>query len=73
MVDFTEVPFLDSSAARMIVVLAHKLARMQVRLFLTGTNPDTRRTLVTFGLRGPGVKYCGTIAQAVSQAHRDRP
>ena len=71
-VDFTEVPFLDSSAARMIVVLANKLARTQGQLFLTGTNPDARRTLVTLGLREPGVTYCDTIAQAVSRARSEQ-
>lgn len=71
-IDFTAVPFLDSSAARMIVVLARKLSRQQGQLFLTGTKPDARRTLVMLGLREPGVRYCDSIGDALSLAHADK-
>jgi len=69
-IDFSEVPFLDSSGARMIVLLADKLRRGGGRVFLTGTEGAKQRTLAALGLRAPDVRYCATIAEAVAEARR---
>lgn len=71
-IDFAEVPFLDSTAARMIAVLEHKLARTGGRLFLSGAGPAERRTLISMGLREPAVRYFASIANAVAEARQGR-
>jgi SulP family sulfate permease len=70
-VDFAEVPFLDSSAARMMVVLGRKVARHGGRLLLSGTDAAARRTLTGLGLREPEVRYCPTIDEALVRARED--
>ena len=69
--DFSEVPFLDSSAAHSVDLLAHKLARKGGRLYLSGTSADIRRTLLAVGLREPRAHYAHGIDDAVAAAHRD--
>ena len=69
--DFTEVPFLDSSAAHSVDLLAHKLARKGGRLYLSGTGADIRRTLLAVGLREPRAHYAHDIEDAIAAAHRD--
>ncbi|WP_022704452.1 SulP family inorganic anion transporter [Pseudorhodobacter ferrugineus] len=61
-VDFTEVPFIDSSGARSFALLARKTARKGGRLFFTATNPDVRAVLHSHGLREPAVTYLPNIA-----------
>ena len=69
--DFSEVPFLDSSAAHSVDLLAHKLARKGGRLYLSGTGADIRRTLLAVGLREPRAHYAHDIDDAIAAAHRD--
>ena len=69
--DFAEVPFLDSSAAHSVDLLAHKLARKGGRLYLSGTGADIRRTLLAVGLREPRAHYAHDIDDAIAAAHRD--
>lgn len=69
--DFSEVPFLDSSAAHAVDLLAHKLVRRGGRLYLSGTSADIRRTLLAIGLREPRAHYAHDIDDAVAAAHRD--
>ena len=66
-VDFTAVPFLDSSGANMIEGLAHKAQRQGVTLWLTGASREMRRTLLTHGLRPPLVRYARSIDSALSR------
>ena len=61
-VDFTEVPFIDSSGARSFDLLARKTARKGGRLFFTATNADVRAELQSHGLREPRVTYLPDIA-----------
>ncbi|MFN0116566.1 MAG: SulP family inorganic anion transporter [Paracoccaceae bacterium] len=68
-VDFAEVPFLDSSGAHAVELLARKLARKGGVLVLTGTSPEMRRTLGLLGLRPPRAIYAETIAQGTAAAH----
>ena len=55
-VDFSAVPFLDSTGANMIEGLAHKAHKRGVALWLTGANRDIRRLFLAHGLRRPLVK-----------------
>ncbi len=68
--DFAEVPFLDSTAAHSVELLARKMARKGGHLFLTGTGGEIRRTLLALGLREPKVRYAHDIDEAVAEAHR---
>lgn len=61
-VDFTDVPFIDSSGARSFELLARKTARKGGRLFFTATNADVRAMLHSHGLRAPYVTYLPDLA-----------
>jgi SulP family sulfate permease len=69
-IDFSAVPFLDSTAANTIEGICRKAKRTNLRIFITGTTPAIRRTLFTHGVKPPAVTYKHTIAAAVAQAHR---
>ena len=69
-VDFSAVPFLDSTGANMIEGLAHKAHRRGVALWLTGASRDIRRVFVTHGLTRPLVRYAATV-EAALKAVRD--
>ena len=64
-VDFSAVPFLDSTGANMIEGLAHKAHKRGVALWLTGASRDIRRVFITHGLRKPLVRYAATIEDAL--------
>ena len=66
-VDFTQVPFVDSSGARSFELLARKMHRRGGVLVLTGANPEVRRTLLAHGLREPHVAWRGTVADALAE------
>ncbi|WP_425419760.1 SulP family inorganic anion transporter [Oricola indica] len=65
-VDFAEVPFLDSTGANMIEGLAHKAHKLGVALWLTGASRDIQRVFVTHGLKRPLVHYAATVDDALS-------
>ena len=50
-VDFSAVPFLDSTAANAMGRVAAKARRQGIRLFITGASPTVRRALLTHGVR----------------------
>ena len=73
-VDFSAVPFVDSTAANTIHGLGRNAARRDVQIFLTGTTRDVRRELFVHGIKPPLVNYENTIAEAVAKAMAsDRP
>lgn len=61
--DFTEVPFVDSSGAHSFELLARKMARRGGQLFITGANVEVRRVLLAQGLREPHVRYLPDVAE----------
>lgn len=65
-VDFSAVPFLDSTGANMIEGLAHKAHRRDVALWLTGASRDIQRVFVTHGLKRPLVHYAASIEDALA-------
>lgn len=69
-IDFSEVPFLDSTAANAIGRLALKAGKGGVRIYLTGMSRDVRAALYTHGARPPHVIYRSSIAAAVAQIKR---
>ena len=65
-VDFSAVPFLDSTGANMIEGLAHKAHKRGVALWLTGASRDIQRVFVTHGLKRPLVHYAASIEEALA-------
>jgi sulfate permease, SulP family len=65
-VDFSAVPFLDSTGANAMSRVAARAKRQGIRLFITGASPTVRRALLTHGVRPPRVKYRETIARAIA-------
>jgi SulP family sulfate permease len=71
-VDFSAVPFLDSTGAHVVEGLSRKAARAGVRLFLAGADAETRRALLAHGLRAPQVGYAATVEDALLQYREGR-
>lgn len=65
-VDFSAVPFLDSTGANVIEGLAHKTHRRGVTLWLTGASRDIRRVFLRHGLKRPLVHYAASIEEALA-------
>jgi SulP family sulfate permease len=65
-VDFSAVPFLDSTAANAMSRVAAKAKRQGIKLFITGARPSVRRALLTHGVRPPRARYRETIERAIS-------
>ena len=68
-IDFSAVPFVDSTAANVIAGTARKAQRHGVRLFITGASAAVRRSLLAAGSREPEVSYRASIDDAVREAH----
>jgi SulP family sulfate permease len=66
-VDFSAVPFLDSTGAHVMEGLAHKTARRGVSLYVAGANADIRRSLLTHGVKPPAVVFAVSPEEALSQ------
>jgi SulP family sulfate permease len=56
-IDFSDVPMIDSSGARSFEVLARKLHRKGGQLCVLGARPEVRRVLLAQGVREPEVRY----------------
>jgi SulP family sulfate permease len=66
--DFSAVPFIDSSGAHAIEGLVDKAVRRGVEVFFTGTSASVRRDLIIHGLKPPEVHYKASIALARAAA-----
>ena len=64
--DFTDVPLVDSSAAKVLEGFAHKLHQSDTRVYFAGANKRVRRSLLMAGLRKPLVRYASTPELAVT-------
>jgi SulP family sulfate permease len=67
-VDFSAVPFVDSTAANAIAAIARKAGRHKVRVYVTGATPAVRHALLAAGARRPQVRYRRRIDDAVVEA-----
>jgi sulfate permease, SulP family len=65
-VDFSAVPFLDSTAANAMGRVAARARRQGIRLFITGASYAVRRELITHGVSPPRAKFRETVARAVA-------
>lgn len=71
--DFADVPIVDSTAARTLEAFAKKLKRGGTKLFFTSATRSVRRTLLAAGLRKPLVQYAAQIEDAVAMSRGERP
>jgi SulP family sulfate permease len=67
--DFSAVPFIDSTAANTIEGVVRKARRSGVRLLISGAGAATASTLAAHGVRAPDVQYVPTIDAGLSAAH----
>jgi SulP family sulfate permease len=67
-IDLSDVPFLDSSAANSLAGLAATAVRHGTRLYLTGTSAAVRKVLVAYGLDDDRAAYLASIGEAVAAA-----
>ncbi len=62
-VDFTDVPLIDSSGARSFALLARRIGRKGGRLVIAGARPEVRRVLLAQeGLHPPEVHYLAALS-----------
>jgi len=66
MLDFSEVPIVDSTAANAQAKFAEKLASGGTLVFLAGAAASVRRSLLRAGLHKPLVRNAKTARQAVA-------
>jgi SulP family sulfate permease len=66
-IDFSAVPFLDSTAAKTIFGIAQTAKRHGVRVTISGASVAVRRELLTHGVKRPFVTYAATVAQAMKE------
>ncbi len=69
-IDFAEVPVLDSTAAATIAGFVRKRRLQGIAIYITGARPPIRRALLSHGVRPPGVHYRSSIAEALASHHR---
>lgn len=68
--DLSDVPFADSTAARALLSIAEETRRRGARLYIAGANPSVRRVLAHEGLKVPLVRYAASVAAARDAAGR---
>lgn len=61
-VDFADVPMIDSTGARSFDLLAHKVKRKGGQLYLVAVRPEVRSVLEQHGAKFPLVHYLGAIS-----------
>lgn len=68
-IDFSAVPFIDSTAANTIEGIARKAHRSGVLLLVSAASPAVRRILATHGIKPPAVPFEPSIDAALATAH----
>jgi len=66
--DFADVPLVDTTAAKALEAFVHKLNYAGTQVYFAGARPSVRRTLLMAGLRRPLVRYATTADDAVVQS-----
>jgi SulP family sulfate permease len=64
--DFTDVPLVDTTAAKTLEGFVHKLSSSGARVYFAGARKSVRRILLAAGLRKPTVHYTLSAEDAVS-------
>ena len=68
--DFSEVPLVDSTAAAALAGIVRKQSSAGVRIYFAGADRRVRRELLIAGLRKPAVRYVASVEDAVARAGR---
>jgi SulP family sulfate permease len=66
--DFCDVPLVDSTAAKALEGFVHKLQHAGTQVYFTSARKNVRRTLLSAGLRKPLVRYASSIDDAVAMS-----
>lgn len=66
-IDFSAVPFIDSTAANTIEGLAHKAGRRGIRVVVTGASSQVRHDLTVHGLKPPLIGFAPSIDAAIQE------
>ena len=64
--DFTDVPLVDSTAAKVLEGFANKLHKGGTEVYFAGARKSVRRALLIAGLRKPLARYAPTAADAIA-------
>lgn len=70
-IDFSAVPFIDSTAANTIEGVARTAGRHGVLLLVSGTTPAVRKALISHGVAAPKVLFERNVEEAIATAHRE--
>ena len=70
--DFSDVPLVDSTAARVLETFVYKLRHSATKVYFTGTRPNISGTLRSAQLREPLVEYAATIEDAKRRCHLEQ-
>jgi SulP family sulfate permease len=70
--DFSDVPIVDSTAAKALEKFAERLTHAGTKVILTGGSISVRRSLLRAGLGKPLVRYAKSIEQALTYARAER-
>jgi SulP family sulfate permease len=62
--DFSEVPLIDTTAAKALEAFVSKLRRAGTQVCIAGARPSVRHTLLSSGLDEPEVLYTATVNDA---------
>ncbi len=68
--DFSDVPFLDSTAARAIEAVIAKARRNGVRVLLTGTKHTVRKVLWANGVHPPNARFKNSVEDALASVEQ---
>ena len=64
--DFAQVPFVDSSAAHALLGFLKKVAKQGAPVYLTGASLHVRRELIRNGIKKPDVRYGQTVESCIA-------
>jgi len=65
--DFSDVPLVDTTAAKALESFVHKLRQSGTSVYFAGARPSVRRALLAAGLRRPVVRYAATAEDALNE------
>jgi sulfate permease, SulP family len=68
--DFSLAPLLDSTAAATLDGFTRKASRAGALIYVTGVTKQSRRALMTHGIRPPRVRFRSDIAAAIAFARK---
>lgn len=66
--DFAEVPFVDTTAAKALEGIVEKLTKSGTRVYFAGADLSVRRTLFIAGLRRPLIRHFPAVEDAIDHA-----